>query len=268
MEKQPKSPSSFPQATSWIFIRGMVRAAAHWGDYPQQFEQSVPGAIVSCLEIPGNGKLIDKNSPLTVGAMTDALRQMYRTRTPDDILGLPTFIVGMSLGGMIVLDYLSRYPDDLCGAVTINTSAGNVNPVYRRLNPFALLSFARIGMTRNPRQRERKILELTAQSEPRRAAALDNWSELAVSAPVNLTNSLRQLVAAARFRLPENLPRKPLLMLNSAADRIAHPSCSRRIAERWHADLKTNPYAGHDLPIDDPEWITEAIQEWRRSRKL
>ncbi len=268
MEKSHSSQPSQVSPTNWILIRGMSRASDHWGSYPKQFEHEVEGAHVYSLDVPGTGKLLDKKSPTNIAEMTDFLRQSYRSQVPVESLALPTFLMGMSMGGMIVLDWLDRYPDDLAGAITINTSAGKINPVYRRLNPTALFAFLRIGATRDPRQREKLILNLTAQNPERRNNALDAWSDLAVKAPITLENSARQLLASAQFRLPRTPPRKPLLLLNAAYDRIAHPCCSRKIAERWRATLKTHPRAGHDLPIDDPQWIIEAVQEWRKNQNL
>ncbi|MGZ5183361.1 MAG: alpha/beta fold hydrolase, partial [Ramlibacter sp.] len=75
-------------------------------------------------------------------------------------------------------------------------------------------------------------------------------------------NALRQLWAAARYRAPDRPPAVPLLLLASAGDRLVHPSCSARLADRWEVPLRLHPWAGHDLPLDDPAWVLDHVLSW------
>jgi alpha-beta hydrolase superfamily lysophospholipase len=54
----------------------------------------------------------------------------------------------------------------------------------------------------------------------------------------------------------------PVLVLNGAADRLVDPRCSRALAARWGAELHVHPHAGHDLPLDEPEWLVDRLVEW------
>jgi hypothetical protein len=55
--------------------------------------------------------------------------------------------------------------------------------------------------------------------------------------------------------------------LNSLGDRMVAPACTEAIAKRWNVESKTHPWAGHDLPLDDPEWVIAMVVEWlSRSR--
>jgi hypothetical protein len=38
------------------------------------------------------------------------------------------------------------------------------------------------------------------------------------------------------------------------------------MSERLGADLLSHPWAGHDLPADDPEWLAREVSEWLGSR--
>ena len=32
--------------SNWVFLRGLTRESAHWGDFPQRFAAALPGARV------------------------------------------------------------------------------------------------------------------------------------------------------------------------------------------------------------------------------
>ena len=38
--------------------------------------------------------------------------------------------------------------------------------------------------------------------------------------------------------------------------------CSLRLASSWAVPLILHLHAGHDLPLDDPEWVIDQIQRW------
>ena len=97
-------------------------------------------------------------------------------------------------------------------------------------------------------------------------ALLADWLAIRHSAPPRRSDTLRQLAAAIRYRAPREAPQVPLLVLASAADRLVDPRCSRVLAERWGAAYREHPTAGHDLPLDDGEWIVRAISDWRDAR--
>lgn len=73
---------------------------------------------------------------------------------------------------------------------------------------------------------------------------------------------MRQLLAAARFSLPENSRNIPGLVLCSEGDAMVAPACSERIAQFYHWPLLKESTAGHDLPLDSPHWVVEKIKEW------
>ena len=41
--------------SDWVFMRGLTRESAHWGDFPARFESALPGARVYLIDLPGNG---------------------------------------------------------------------------------------------------------------------------------------------------------------------------------------------------------------------
>ena len=78
----------------------------------------------------------------------------------------------------------------------------------------------------------------------------------------NPGNAINQLAAAARYKPGEKRPVPDALILASRGDRIVHWRCSSTLEERWQWTMKLHPDAGHDLPLDDPEWIIQQIRNW------
>jgi hypothetical protein len=57
-------------------------------------------------------------------------------------------------------------------------------------------------------------------------------------------------------------------VLASRADRLVDGSCSRALAYRVPgARLAEHDSAGHDLPLDDPEWVVAQIRGWAEAEK-
>ena len=110
---------------------------------------------------------------------------------------------------------------------------------------------------------EREILAMTSHhpSVPP-AELLPQWSAWRRSRPMTKANVLRQLRAAAAFRAPEAPPGMPVLVLASTRDGLVNPACSIRMADAWHAELALHPTAGHDLPLDDPQWVVHTTRSW------
>jgi pimeloyl-ACP methyl ester carboxylesterase len=109
---------------------------------------------------------------------------------------------------------------------------------------------------------ERGIHRLTCNRVDDLDADLDTWSAIRRSAPVSRGNALRQLWAAARFAAAAAAPHCPVLILSSRADKLVDPACSAKLAAAWGVPRREHPWAGHDLPHDDPAWTAEQVRAW------
>jgi pimeloyl-ACP methyl ester carboxylesterase len=116
-------------------------------------------------------------------------------------------------------------------------------------------------LARTPRAQERLIFDLTARLEPDLDHVVNGWIAIRQSRPVRRSNALRQLIAAARFRAPRTVT-VPTLLLASAGDGLVDGRCSMTIARRWKCALAIHPTAGHDLPLDDGEWVAKQVHDW------
>jgi pimeloyl-ACP methyl ester carboxylesterase len=243
---------------NWIFLRGLARESAHWGDFPERFAQALPGARVHMIDLPGNGERWRENSPLSLASMTESVREQALRQTERPA---PRFLFAVSLGGMIAFDWLSRRPEEIAGAVLVNASLRGISPLHRRLRWRVWPDMFAIATRRDAPARERAILALTSQA-PIEETRVEAHARAYRLHPIAHANLARQLWAAATHRPPAAAPATPVLLLNSLGDRMVDPACSRDIAQHFRLPLKTHPWAGHDLPLDDPGWTIRATAEW------
>ena len=242
---------------SWLLLRGLGRETGHWGDFPDKLRAALPPQDrVLLLDLPGNGALWRERSPLAIAAMTEQIRGALRARGESERLHL----LCLSMGGMVAVDWATRHPQEIAAVALCSSSLRGLSPWWQRMRPGALLRLVGVLLGGDARRREQAVLELTSSRRP--PEALPHWLALHAAHPVRRRNLLRQILAAARFRAPAARPPVPLLVLVGAGDRLVHPDCSRRIAAAWDCDFAEHPCAGHDLPLDEPQWLAAQLAQW------
>ncbi|HYS65546.1 MAG TPA: alpha/beta hydrolase [Paraburkholderia sp.] len=245
--------------STWILLRGLTRETRHWGRLPDALCAAAGGDRLLLLDLPGNGEFAHLRAPATVADMVGFVRiAALQTGTSS-----PYRVLAMSLGGMVATNWAQRHPGEIERLVLINTSMRPFSRMHERLRPSAwpgLLGVA--AHWRDAPRAEGGIHRLTCNNLDTLSADLDAWSEIRRSAPVSRGNALRQLWAAARFRAAATKPDCPLLVLSSHRDKLVNPVCSLKLAAAWGAAHREHPWAGHDLPHDDPAWISEEIRAW------
>lgn len=249
----------------WIFIRGLVRESAHWDDFPERFVAEISGATVDLVDLPGNGCHCRVPSPLSLNAAMEFARAELRQRVTGAAEGsAPVYLFSISLGSMVAIEWMDRHPGEIAGAVLVNTSLRKLSPLHHRLNWRVWPEMFRTARERDVAVRERRILELTAamKSGIEVDALVRSRVEIHRVHPVQAINVARQLIAAARYAPPKVKPALPVLLLNSLGDRLADPRCTEALAKAWGLAPRTHPAAGHDLPLDDPDWTIRIVREW------
>jgi len=244
--------------TTWVLLRGLAREARHWHEFPAALARALPVYDrVVALDLPGNGARCQEASAWSVGGLAAAVRADLERRR----LAAPCVLVGLSLGGMVALQW-SLHDPGVAGCVAINTSLGRLSPPWRRFHPAAARPLASVLPPWTPAAaREQAILHLTSH-RPFAPRLVQRWAGYALEAPTSGCNALRQLVAAARWRGPPGAPAVPVLLLASTGDRLASVRCSRAIAQAWRVPLREHPWAGHDLTLDDPRWAAAQVARW------
>lgn len=244
--------------TNWVFLRGLVRQHRHWEDFPRQFQAAFPDTHLLLPDIPGNGDLHDHESPASVPEMVEAVRAQLQAQ---GISG-PVHLLAISMGGMIGIEWMERYPEEIERAVLLNTSLRGLSRFGERLRRDTWRDILRSLLFHSPVQREGLILELSSNLYPDKAALARKWASYAREYPTSRMNALRQLLAAATYHAPAARPHEHVLLLQSLGDHLVDPVCSTRIAECWRWPLASHPNAGHDLTLDDGPWVIAQVKHW------
>lgn len=251
--------------STWIFLRGLTRESRHWGHFPETFRSEVPAAQVFTPDLPGNGPLNAETSPLHVEEMAESIRARLLAQG----IRPPYHLLAMSLGAMVTVSWATRHPDEIHGAVLINTSLRPFSPFYRRLRPGSYCRLLKLDLPGSSEQDcESTILALTSRRAESPAEVLKTWVAYRREYPASSRNALRQLVAAARYRAPRSRPAAPLLILSSKNDALVDHSCSHQLARHWDTAFAEHPTAGHDLPLDDGPWVARQVGQWLQSRSM
>lgn len=251
------------QKHTWLLLRGLIRERKHWGHFPDDLQAQFPQDEVITIDLPGNGTRYRQKSPTKISKYAEFLHStteeiFQREKRPQ------ITVVAVSLGAMVALEWAHRYPNDFDKLIMINTSLRGLNPIYRRLRPANYPKFLKAGLSRDAGKKERQILEIVSNKRQKIEEALPLWSEIGRQRPVSVMNSLRQLLAAARFKAPKSAPPMPVLTLASRGDKLAHYLCSEKIAKTWNLPLILHENAGHDLCLDDPEWVIRQFKMWKQ----
>lgn len=212
------------------------------------------GGRVVTIDPPGFGTQNGRVSPRSIAAITDDIRARFEPG--DDEWSL----LGISLGGMMAMNWVARYPGDFRRCVVVNTGAAElIRPHQLRFGLASLIAGKRF---RTVAAHEAAALRLTSNRPVEELAELAaTWARYQREAGPLDASVLGQAAAAATFRLPARIP-VPLLVLASKGDRLADYRMAERITARFGAASAVHPDAGHDLPLDDGPWVCEQIEKW------
>jgi pimeloyl-ACP methyl ester carboxylesterase len=244
----------------WLLLRGLGREQRHWHDFPDRLAHRLNGSEVSTLDLAGAGTEHGRRSYASIARLAhDVAARTLRKAQPGERLGL----IGLSLGGMVALDLAASGRPQIAACVVINSSS-RASTTFARMRPRAAGTIVGLLARGDALRREEQVLALTSRlpgsvrSERARSAA-----HFALQRPMSRKSFACQLVAAARFRPPpaEQMG-TPLLFLSSRGDELVDPRCSADLARRYAAPHVQHPWAGHDLPLDDPDWVACQIAEW------
>lgn len=257
------SASSRQNSTSpiWLLVRGLCRQQQHWEDFPIKLAQQLNSQVLSC-DIPGTGTEWQRLTPVSIANITLQLRNKFRQQHPD--VSYPIRLLGISMGAMICSEWASNFPNEIERMVFINTSFKQFSPIYHRLKPHNIPTLLKI-LTSSPLSQELSILTMTSNTQHNNQALAQRWCDYAEQQPVSSQNALRQLYAASRFSPPAQPPIKSILLLASTLDQLVDVRSSTAIAAQWHCPIQYHPTAGHDLPLDDSDWVCQKISSWLTS---
>lgn len=248
----------------WLLLRGLGRERAHWHDFPQALERSLVGARAHPLDLPGAGTERERRPPCSLAGVARDIAERVEHLVDSSAVAPhePWAVLGLSLGGMIALELCREHPSRFHAAVVLNASSA-LSPPLERFQPAAARVLA-AALWREPLAREEAILRLTSRLDPvRRRHYAERAAAVAVQRPARPLAIALQLLAASRFHPSQSPPRPvPLLFLSSARDDLVSPRCTDALARHHRAPHLQHPWAGHDLPLDDPDWVCAQLRLW------
>jgi pimeloyl-ACP methyl ester carboxylesterase len=239
---------------NWIFLRGLTRGNAHWSQFPEIFLNQNPGCEIELLEIPGNGTVSE------VPTSTDPLKVIEFIRNKSQFCQQKKNfnLCGISLGGMIALKWAELYPSEVQSLSLINSSLRETSPFYQRLRPQCYLQILKAALSRSTTEQESLILQITSNNFESTKENIPSFAEFAEKHPVTIKNLINQLILANKITIQKN-PALPMKVIWSERDRLVNNLCSQKIALKLNAKTYIHPTAGHDLPLDAPDWLSNIL---------
>jgi pimeloyl-ACP methyl ester carboxylesterase len=171
-------------------------------------------------------------------------------------------VLALSLGAMVAIEWMERYPCDIERAVLMNTSLRGMSTFTERLRSENYPDILKSLIFNSRVEREKLILDISTNLYKHKDELAEKWVGYAAAQPTSRMNGLRQLFAAGTYKAPPARPHEHVLILQSLADHLVNPVCSTRIADRWRWPMISHPSAGHDLTLDDGEWVIKQIGKW------
>ncbi len=237
----------------WVLLRGLSREKHHTDHFIQKLQTANPESTVIAVDLPGTGEYHRLSSPMSM----EVIAEFVHSQLPKKELQ-SRHVVAISLGGMVAIELARLYPQSFDGMVIINSSFKNVSSLFERLQPEGIWYILKAALAQNSKDREREVLNMVS-NHPQRHQWVEPWALIAKQRPITPLNFLKQLIAAATYELPLQKPAVPMYVITSEGDRMVNPKCSKKLAEHWELPLAVHPTAGHEIYIDDPEWVIEQL---------
>lgn len=259
-----EQPQLSPRAPlNWLLLGPIARECATWGDAPQHLLQQLravqPQVGLFQLDLPGTGRLCGERSPDRIEDLVDGLRGRVRAAA----LPGPWGLMASSWASCVAAEWARRYPDELGAIVLVSPAMRPFTKVLRSV-PTGLWGQALTKLLGRRAFWRRDAVVWNGQTQLRRASAdsLSRWRELRRQHPVRARNGWRQMMAVWRFETSKRRPHPHVLLLAGKGDAWIDWRVSAAISRAWGAAVRVHPEAGHDLLLDDPQWVGRSVAEW------
>jgi alpha-beta hydrolase superfamily lysophospholipase len=236
----------------------------HSGLYPSIASHfPARGLAVYAYDMRGNGRSPGQRAYLDSWADYREDLHTFLARVRQWEPGLPVFLLGHSLGGLVVLDYALHFPTGLSGVIAAAPPLGKVGvpPVLMALGRIMSRIWPRfsleVGMDLSGLARDPAIIQ-TVLADPlfhRRGTA-------------RLSTEVTAAIARLQARAGDLAV--PLLILHGSADRMVPPDGSREFFQKVRhpvREFREYPGAYHGLFADwDQEQVLADVERWLNSR--
>ncbi len=253
-------PTGFPRAVL-VNLHGL---GDHSGLYPMVSDYFVPrGFAVHAPDLRGNGRSLGQRGYVYSWSEFRTDLECFLTLVRQEEGNLPLFLMGNSLGALVVLDYAQHHPEGLRGVIAVAPPLGRLGVPLPLLVLGALLS--RVW----PRFSLETGMDLTGLSrDPAVMAQVLADPLFHRRGTARLSTEVRATIARLNAEAP-SFP-LPLLILHGSADRMVPPDGSRSyIQQVGHPDKQLLEYPGayHGLlgDLNGPEVLRD-LEQWIERR--
>src|SRR4051812_2208000 len=110
--------------TKVLILKGLARESRHWETFPEILQTAIPRSEVVVLDLPGIGTEAHRSSPDRMHEIVLDLRGRWRAKSE---VATQWGVIGVSLGGMVVLEWMHLFGEDFKWGVVINSSCANLS---------------------------------------------------------------------------------------------------------------------------------------------
>ncbi|MDN3628050.1 alpha/beta fold hydrolase [Vibrio lentus] len=244
--------------TEIILLRGLFRGSYHWGNFTERLSTIFPDCPISCIDIPGNGYLSSEISPNTISGMVESVRNQRNRQGK-------VLILAVSMGGMVGLKWAELYPQEVESVICVNTTAKDFSPFYERLLPRNYLRIVK-ALFSSSLSREGAIYQMVS-NQPFNRKTVNEWANHGQKYPISVANFWRQLRAATGFVVSR--PQCELHFVASLNDGLVNSNATQAMAKKWGARVIVNEIDGHDVALDNPEWLLKVVGSiWLKAKQI
>lgn len=251
-----------------VFVHGFTLAASAWF---MQVEAVAPHARCLAVDLRGHGET--GRWPVPECTITGAADDVLTALTHAGVDG-PLVFVGHSLGGMVVMNLLRRYPDlraRVQSVVLVSTAVDSIAsqgipqvlalPIVEKIRDAAEASPKDVARFRKRISRlVAPTLATTVFQTPLPASVINFHAKLIHSTPLDTyVGFLDELQSHNEVEGAKALRGIKGVVMVGTRDAVTEPEQSERIAELWGCGLQFARDAGHMLIFEQPALVNKAI---------
>jgi 3-oxoadipate enol-lactonase len=238
-----------------VLLHGFPLDQTVWSD----LIAALPDRHLVTLDLPGFGRSADVGAA-TMADFADAVRRSLAEHGL-----LPCVLGGLSMGGYVALDFISRYPNDVCGLILIDTKSAADDEAGRRGRDAMIQTVHAGGTGAVADQMLPKVLGPTTHRD--RPGVVAFVRRMIVSQP---PAGIAAALSAMRDR-PDYTPALgkiavPTLVIVGEEDGIAPvPGATAVGTAVAGSTLAVIKGSGHLSPVETPKAVADALARWGSS---
>jgi len=237
-----------------IFLHGIGGNRTNWRDQLPEFARDFHAAA---WDARGYGDSDDYEGPLDFGDFAHDL-----LRVLDHFGAMRAHLVGLSMGGMIALDFATRYGDRVATLTLCDSLPGFTHLTENQRSEFIRLREEPLLAGGEPRDMAPAVARSLLGKNPRRGS----YERLVESMSVLHKHSYLKTIAGTvnyRRKLELETIAVPTHVVVGDQDTLTPPAMSRELARRIHgARLTIIEDAGHLSNIEQPEAFNRAVLDF------